>query len=374
MIRPFAARTLARSALPTLAAVALAVPAWGNGLPPQEGRSPAALEVQVLDRDGDPVPGLTAGDFLVEAGDRDYRVTDLEEQTAGEARRRFVFVFNRRGADASQLSRALRGLGAFIEEGLGDSDESLFADLGETLRLGRAFGPGKEVARMGLEAIPAMGYRSPTGAGDDAAVAAKMLEMVTERLAATPGRKIMVFFSGSLSSFGEMTEQPGFLRKPDVPMIRFEGRGRGEEDAGLASITRRLSAAQTTVHVLHLAGVLEYENRILTAERGEFDPRQPFSSTSYLARERAVSPRSADDILSSLAAETGGLYFARATGFRTVLERIESRHRTWYRLTLDGGAFAATLSHDLAHDLAIRVPDCPTCRVLAGRQSDADGA
>ena len=68
-----------------------------------------ALEVLVLDRDGEPVFGLTERDFVVTRNGANYAVTGVEEQAAGEAPRRFVFVFNRRGADASQLSRALRG-------------------------------------------------------------------------------------------------------------------------------------------------------------------------------------------------------------------------------------------------------------------------
>ncbi len=365
MIQALSPHTLRGSLLLALALVAAASPADAGMRPRQDTQPRTALEVLVLDRDGEPVFGLTERDFVVTRNGANYAVTGVEEQAAGEAPRRFVFVFNRRGADASQLSRALRGLKAFIEESLLDSDESLFADLGETLRIGRAFGPGRGVALAGLETIPAMGYRSPAGTEDDAAVAARMLELVAERLTAAPGRKIVVMFSRSLSSFSWTAEQPGTIRKPNHSRIRSDPRG--QLDAGLAPITQRFSAAQATVHVLHLAGVRELEDRILTANRGELIVGEfgihgnTLSSTTRDGRQQAVSPRGADDILSSFAAESGGLYFARATGFRLPLDRIAARNERWYRLSLGGEDEAAERQSGVPQVL---VPGCGDCTVL----------
>lgn len=331
----------------------------------QPPRLPAtAGDFLVLDEDGRPVSGLTAADFAVAGRGRTHRVQTAEERRAGEAPRRFVFVFNRRGAEAAQLNRALRGLKSFIEERVLDEDQSLFADLGETLRIGRGFGPGKRVALAGLRTIPAMGYSSPAGVTGDAAAAAELLVLVAERLAATPGRKIVVLFSESVSSFSYASEQPGTFRTSNVTMIRPGARG--ETDAGLASITRRLGEAQATVHVLHLEGVREYDERILTSERDESAPFRAFSSTSFEGRFRTVSPRSGDDILSGLAAETGGLYFARATGFRRPLDRIEARQRVWYRLTLVGETEAGKRESGV---LQVRVPGCSGCTVLPAPSS-----
>ncbi len=340
----------------TVLVAALCAPAVSAG-----EETSVTLEVLVLDPDGKPRSGLTADDFLVTRHGQEQALPIVEEQAAGKAPRRFVFVFNRRGAEAAQLSRALRGLESFIEDQMSDSDQSLFADLGETLRIGRAFGPGKQVARGGLQTIPAMGYRSPAGATEDAAAAAELLVLVAERLAATPGRKIVVLFSESVSSFSYASEQPGTFRTSNVTMIRPGARG--ETDAGLASITQRLVGVQATVHVIHLEGVREYDELILTAERDQSNPFRAFSSTSFEGRFRTVSPRSGDDILSSVAAESGGLYFARATGFRNPLDRIESRNRAWYRLTLDGAGPAAAASSGIE----VRVPGCEDCQVLTGR-------
>ena len=134
MIQALSPHTPRGSLLFALALVAAASPADGGMGLRQDTQPRTALEVLVLDRDGEPVFGLTERDFVVTRNGANYAVTGVEEQAAGEAPRRFVFVFNRRGADASQLNRALRGLKALIEESLLDSDESLFADLGETLK------------------------------------------------------------------------------------------------------------------------------------------------------------------------------------------------------------------------------------------------
>lgn len=367
-------RAFARFALPMLVAAGTAGPAGAQPERP-ETADRAVLEVLVLDPDGKPVTGLTGSDFVVTGPSRTraFRVLAAEGQTAAEAPRRFAFVFNRRGADAAQLSRALRGLRSFIEERMFDQDRSLFVDMGETLRIGRAFEPGKEVALAGLGTIPAMGYQSPAGAEDDAVVAARMLELVADRLAASAGRKIVVLYSESLSTFARSSGQPGTDRKPDWP--RILPHARGASDAGLGAMTGRLRAASVTLHVLHLAGVQEFEERILISERGElWVPgsrlyRYGPSSTTFEGRERAVSSRSADDILSSVAAETGGLYFARTTAFRKALDRIEDRNRFWYRLILVGEVGAGERESQV---LQVRVPGCSGCTVLPAPSSSPE--
>ena len=363
MIETRPVQAFATFVVPILIAASLAGPAGAQPDRAETGGR-AVLEVLVLDPDGNPVEGLTGSDFVASGRSRAYRVDNAEGRTAGEAPRRFVFVFNRRGANATQLNRTLRGLRSFIEDRMLDADMFLFADLGETLRIGRAFGPGKTVALGGLRTIPAMGYTSPAGATEDAAAAAQLLVLVADRLAAVPGRKIVVLFSESVSSFSYASEQPGTFRTSNVTMIRPDARG--ETDAGLASITHRLTEAQATVHVVHLAGVREYEERILTSERDESAPFRAFSSTSFEGRFRTVSPRSGDDILSSLAAETGGLYFARTTGFRKPLDRIGDRNRSWYRLTLVGEVRAAERESGV---LQVRVPGCSGCTVLPALNS-----
>ena len=165
--------------------------------------------------------------------------------------------------------------------------------------------------------------------------------------------------------FERSAGQPGTDRKADWPRIRPDARG--APDAGLGSIIARLRGASATVHVLHLAGVQESEERILTANRGELivagSPLRGnrFSSTTREARERRPWPRSGDDTLSSVAAETAGPYFARKTGFRKELDRIEGRNRSWYRLQLVGEVGAGERESQV---LQVRVPGCSGCTVL----------
>ena len=220
------------------------------------------------------------------------------------------------------------------------------------------------MALAGPETIPAMGYRSPAGTEDDAAVAARMLELVTEPLAAAPGRKIVVMFSRSLSSFSWSGEQPGTIRKADLPRIRSDSRG--QLDAGLAPITQRLGAAQATVHVLHLAGAQELEDRILTADRGELivdDTRVSgniFSSTTREGRQLAVSPAVRTTSVQLCRRERRPL-LRRATGFRKPLDRIAARNERWYRLSLVGEDAAAERQSGVPQVL---VPGCSDCTVL----------
>ena len=83
-------------------------------------------------------------------------------------------------------------------------------------------------------------------------------------------------------------------------------------------------------------------------------------------RFRNVSPRSGDDILSGLATATGGLCFARATGFRRPLDRIEDCNRSWYRLTPVGETQAGERESGV---LQVRVPGCSGCTVLPAPSS-----
>ena len=310
-------------ALGSLAAVLLTASAAPAVTPGED--TGVMVDALVLDRAGNPVAGLNRGDFEVIVGDRIRPVAGVRMVAAETAPRRFVFVFNRRGALPAQLQRAQRGLAEFVFSRFGDLDEALFVDFAEVPRITRGWRTGSGEALAEIRNITPMGFRSPSGAAQDAADAAFMLHALAERLAEIPGRKMVILFSGSLG------------------------------------------AAQATVHVLHLAGVQELEDRILTADRGELivnDTRVSgniFSSSTRERRQRAVSPRGADDILSSFAAESGGLYFARATGFRKPLDRIAARNERWYRLSLVGEDPAAERQSGVPQVL---VPGCSDCTVL----------
>ncbi len=313
-------------------------------------QAPVTVEALVVDRRGEAVTGLSAADFEAE-------LPILEAKAAGDGPRRLVLVFNRRGAVAGRLNRAKRGVEAFLRRRLREEDEVLFADLGETLRIGRGFASGRAAALAGLGTIPAMGYPSPSGARGDAAAARSLLDLVAERLAGERGRKIVVLYSGSLSSFSDVGE--------DVQGARSE--------PAYAALVEGFLAARAQVHVAHLAGVMEFEDRILTAGRGELIVNSEaggrvlgsiFSSSTKDQRRMDSTPRSGDDVLSSLAADTGGLYLARTTDFGSALDRALAHDRSRYVLTLP--------RMEESGKMGIRVPACDECRVLLARVARED--
>jgi hypothetical protein len=66
-----------------------------------------------------------------------------------------------------------------------------------------------------------------------------------------------------------------------------------------------------------------------------------------------------------VAAETGGLYFARTTGFRKALDRIDDRNRSWYQLAVPDDE---TRNDGFVPSAGVRVSGCPECRILVGRR------
>ncbi|MDE3263162.1 MAG: hypothetical protein OYL41_14380 [Acidobacteriota bacterium] len=70
-----------------------------------------------------------------------------------------------------------------------------------------------------------------------------------------------------------------------------------------------------------------------------------------------------------MAAATGGLYFARATGFRRPLDCIEARHRVWYRLTFVRRVGETEAGERESGVLQVRVPGCSGCTVLPAPSS-----
>ena len=145
------------------------------------------VDALVLDRTGNPVAGLNRGDFEVIVGDRIRPVAGVRMVAAETAPRRFVFVFNRRGALPAQLKRAQRGLAEFVSSRFGDLDEALFVDFAEVPRITRGWRTGSGEALPEVHNITLMGFRSPVGAAQDAADAAFMLHTLAERLVEVPG-------------------------------------------------------------------------------------------------------------------------------------------------------------------------------------------
>jgi VWFA-related protein len=315
------------------ASSALAVP------PPEEAR--VMVDALVLDQDGNPVRGLNRGDFEVIIGERVRPVSDARMVEADAGSRRFVFVVNRRGALPAQLRRVKDGLAKFVSTRFRSRDQALVIDFAAVPRITRGWrrGPGDLLPEV--ENIPAMGFRSALGPAEDAADAVFMFSALAERLRELPGRKVVVVFSGSLSTF---VGTPGGDLEPVAPWgwADFPSSKAGSDDAP-SMLAHVFSAANASLYTIHLEGARRQEEGILVSSRDEYSvsgagtttSRVRNSSASLSGRRMGAFDRPTDDFLSSLASDTGGTYTARATDFARILEDIESSNRLWYELSFE---------------------------------------
>ncbi len=335
---------------------------------------PVTLDVLVLDRDGRPAPDLGVGDFEVVDQGSTRAISRVRVLPTPEEPRRFVFVVNRRGALPDQLRRFRSGIESFLEESFGEQDEAMFVDFGDVPRITTGWRRGGAAALAEVDELVPIGFQGVAGGSQDAADAAYMLYALSERLAATPGRKIVVMFSRSLSTFGG---RPGLGRDPwfnENAGVRPSGQpGADDAELALAGAFRR---ARTTVYAVHLEGARTQDDGILVRDRDEMGrmdttntasgvqgaTRVRNSSASISGRSRAAFSRPVDDFLSSLASSTGGDYTARATDLAAVLNRIEAANRAWYELSV-GAASAAP--DPRAPALEVRAPNHPDLRVIA---------
>ena len=334
---------LSRVALGSLVAVLLvASPAVAA---PHGEEARVVVDALVLDQDGNPVRGLNRGDFEVIIGERVGPVADARMVEAAVDPRRFVFVVNRRGALPAQLRRMKDGLGDFVSSRFSNHDEALFVDFGEVPRISRGWRTGRAETLFEVRNVTAMGFRSPVGPAEDAADAAFMLGALAERLRELPGRKLVVLFSGSLSTF---VGTPGGDLEPVAPWgwANLPSARAGSEDA-LSALGDAFNAANASIYAIHLEGARRQEQDILTASRDEYSgpirryqdsrgtttTRVRHSSASLSGRRMNAFDRPTDDFLSSLASETGGNYTAQATDFARILEDIEYSNRLWYEIS-----------------------------------------
>ena len=307
------------------------------------------VDALVLDRAGNPVPGLNRGDFEVIIGEQVRPVSGARMLAADTTSRRFVFIFNRRGALPAQLRRMKEGLEEFVSARFGEGDEALFVDFAEVPRITRGWRRGSAEALPEVRNVTAMGFRSPLGPAADAADAVFMLEALAGRLGELSGRKVVVLFSGSLSAFvGQAGGDLVAVRSPRTwPSNAPPESRRGTDDAA-GALAQAFNAANGSLYTVHLEGARRQDEGILEASRSEFVGtaydangsvvglrRARDSSASLSGRRKQAFDRPTDDFLSSLASETGGAYTAQATDFARILEGIEASNRLWYELSFE---------------------------------------
>lgn len=329
-----------RSLLVAAVIAAASLPGTSAGDEPR-----AMVDALVLDGNGNPVPGLSRGDFEITIGDRIHPVSEARIVSAGHETRRFVFVVNRRGARPAQLRRMKAGLEDFMAVRFGDRDEALFVDFAEVPRITRGWRQGRAAALPEVRSITEMGFRSPNGPSADVADASFMLAALAERLREPSGRKVLVLFSGSLSTFaGKPGKRPQPSSGPGAISDAASDSTRSA-DRALETLAHFFNAANASVYAVHLEGAYRQERGILTTSREEHG--------GPWGRGMNAFSRPPDDFLSSLASETGGAYTAQATDFARILEGIEQSNRLWYELTFDPSGTGSPGSYQ-PHEVRVR--------------------
>ena len=348
------------------------------------------VDVLVLDDDGNPVPGLTPGDFeLFEDGepqrvasldvvdweryelgeavpaDTEAMAPDLETAETGNASpRRFVIVFNRRGADPVNLRRAKRGLEEFVTNHMVDGDETMILEFAHTVRVLQEFYSGKEQTLANVRRIVPGTYQSPVGPEIDARDSFRMLFALAEALDSVEGRKIVVFLSMDLQTFADPRQVVGEIAGTEVD--EFPGRRALDETNSLRDAILQLNHANATLYAVDLAGVYGNENNILTSAMNSFDvlgnplPVEP--DDHPLTRMDIAANVPMEGGTASLAVATGGTYFPNQTNFAVALNRIGIQNQLYYLLSFSP---TKTELDGEYRQIEVRVRDRSDLRVIA---------
>ncbi len=309
--------------------------------PPQEppsqvptfrgGVNAVLVDVVVLDRDGDPVAGLTQDDFeVLEDGTPQtiatFDVTDwtsyvAAKTDAGEAPgtgggangntntypRRFVFIINRQGAKFEDLNRAKRALQSFIVDSMAEGDEAMVIDVGYSLKVAQQFQASKQATLTTVKKLSQMEIAYPMGPDRAAGAFYTDLGTLGDTLARMPGRKVIVVFSNELLTFAP----PGSLQV--------------DQGFSLKKAVQALNQANATVYTIDIRG--------------------PESSGLSIAGG-----------LSPLATETGGRYFRNNPSFDPPLRIIGRENQRYYLLSYVSTNTAADGSYRKI-DVRVHRPD-----------------
>ncbi len=348
------------------------------------------VDVLVLDGDGRPVPGLTPDDFELAEDGEPQRVASLdvvdweryelgeaipeavepaapELETAGAGNaspRRFVIVFNRRGADPVNLRRAKRGLEEFVTEHMVDGDETMILEFAHTVRVLQEFYSGKEQTLANVRRIVPGTYQSPVGPEIDARDSFRMLFALAEALERVEGRKIVVFLSMDLQTFADPRQVVGEIAGTEVD--EFPGRRALDETNSLRDAILQLNHANATLYAVNLAGVYGNENNILNPALNAFDvmgnplPVEP--DDHPLTRMDAAANVPMEGGTASLAVATGGTYFPNQTNFAVALNRIGIQNQLYYLLSFSP---TKTELDGEYRQIEVRVRGRPGLRVIA---------
>ena len=141
------------------------------------GVSSVLVDTLALDSDGNPIPDLSVDDFEIYEDDvrqtiATFDVTDWTSFVAARTSdepgapspgtsvntypRRFVFIFNRQGAEFGWLARAKRALNEFVVDSIADGDEVMVIEVGMSTKVTQQFRASKEDALKSIRKLSLM--------------------------------------------------------------------------------------------------------------------------------------------------------------------------------------------------------------------------
>jgi len=353
-----------------------AVTAWGQVVIPRVDATVDVrvieLEVVVTRRDGSPVRGLTAGDFVVRENGRAREITNLSEfstqsdssviaetrdsSSASPKSRNIVIFFDTLTTDTFSRQRAVRALTPFLTA-LPETDEVMVVSWNRKLEV--VVAPTNDQARIleGLKTVPlaiARGLEESSQGGElisgsfdrssqfrganDAEQTTRVLRSIVHRMSGASGRKLLFVVSNGLNFETDLNRQ---VTEADLPQENpsrlsdsFRYYRRDIKRPVIDEIVDEANAAGVTFYTMQPSGlttgasasdIFEGDDSI-----GSIDTRGLFNSGNVELRlERA---RQGLGGLVQLADRTGGRFIANTNDLTRGVGRIDQELSNYYSL------------------------------------------
>ena len=272
--------------LPTFAVAQEQTPTFRTGV------SSVLVDTLALDSDGNPVSDLTVDDFEIYEDDvrqtiQSFDVTDWTSYVAAKTTaapgssggssintypRRFIFIFNRQGAEFDWLVRAKRALNEFVVESMADGDEAMVIDVGFSTKVTQQLQASKEETLESIRKLVPMVVPYPMGPDRAAGFLYQNLEALGKDLAQIPGRKVIVLLSNELLTF------------------TGPGSRRSNEGFALRDAVESLNQANTSVYTIDLRGA-----RGRSTMAGGLSPLTTETGGRYFSQRRLVRDAASSD-------------------------------------------------------------------------------
>lgn len=328
------------------------------------------LEVVVTHRDGSPVRGLTAQDFVVTESGRPREITNISEfstassPSAAEVEaststkpRNIVIFFDTLTTDTFSRQKAVRALTPFLTA-LPKTDEVMIVAWNRKLEV--VVPPTNDPARIleGLKTVPlaiAQGIEESTQGGElisgspdrfsefrganDAEQTTRVLRSIVHRMSGASGRKLLFVVSNALNFETDLTRQ---VTEADLPRENPTFRGRDPFQYYRRDIKRPVidevideaNAAGVTFYTMQPSGLTTLSSASDVFEGddsvGSIDTRGLYNSGNVGVRLERT--RQGLGSLVQLAERTGGRFIANTNDLSRGVGRIDQELSNFYSL------------------------------------------